>query len=1240
MGPEMTAVAATRAAVALPVSEHEVAQLLTGALQPAQRRTLEQRVQNYCADPSTWDSSVKLLADAHASKWLQWLACHALEHVAQNHWSSLTTETRAAITTVIEAFAFSAARRTDAAGISFLIRKAAALRVCVLIAETGGMANNEESERQRMTDWVGKVFSQVQLEPLQALAANPTIADRGSLGDQLLGSVATTNVALLLLHMTLNTFPSTSASGGCYVKGLTVDESSLLRKAMASLVPAMQQHLSDLMASTLALVTQCRGTWYSRHVVDVLQSLLDCERAVLGNFAEEAAACTQQPLVELVLSCIFDCEGRLPCGDTTAAEAAVGCLLEILGWQRTPHQYDQLIATVLERMTLMSSHLYDRILRRHERSAQLESKHDEAGDDAETFILDCIMHILKQTLVRHLSRIEDSPICGKQLEALLMALATVTAECCAHGAHDSHQSWSDLEILRQMLLLWRLVLGHLIDIFQDALEQGLTFGTMTKHKLVGLSEAYKSLVLGLASLMYRFSTDTEDQTSIKIENLDCTMRQGWNESLNDVSEPWPVEINGRGWLGAEMSANAFGLDEHEGASEPDDGEDLAETADLEANMQGSRNLKDEAGWPFSASAREAFSVQCNRIFLLSAELFPRDIFSVEFIHQLGAQLARAVEALDALSPASSSFHHARLVLHAATVQLNILAALSKIQMAQAGCNVTVVPHATVADLCNKALEVHHACLRAYSRFGGDKFIAQHLHHGKSPVIHFLAIAMRLAGQTLRSFVSLVKDGWLGLWFSQLPADGTSPRERVLSLWRTLFALGGALLRADRVWLQVDAISLLDSLLRWGRTFAPSVLPQALSSLPPLSDELCPLARKLLTISKLEAILCQWHEEKEEKGMYDAFRREYATKALKDLLEQLELNFPTVEELGTSHRGSVNGVQFKSFQVQAASCAMLASYRRTCTHSPLARALWKEVSSSSIGSLVTHLEQLLAWRQHASTSDLAGYTGSVKDFNKSIRALLQLVLVQTQAYGRKDVTTDVVVKLCDLYMHRLPVDLCNWWLYSLRQLSVFQSMDILQALPHLTKACFRQIQGGELLEDVFRDALQLNQLLFVLTLLLKHLKALRSVPSCLSQMLTYLGQGIASDGLCDRSLVCVLAALKEVDRSTGLYKTQEFRNLSCDMSAALFDVLNKRTRLNSHDCLIESLYGIASSHDRGVVAFMAEFWPYYASSRFSGLPQEAQQYNTEKAQQMAQEDFPSFSLGVQRFLHDMRKILGT
>lgn len=65
-------------------------------------------------------------------------------------------------------------------------------------------------------------------------------------------------------------------------------------------------------------------------------------------------------------------------------------------------------------------------------------------------------------------------------------------------------------------------------------------------------------------------------------------------------------------------------------------------------------------------------------------------------------------------------------------------------------------------------------------------------------------------------------------------------------------------------------------------------------------------------------------------------------------------------------------------------------------------------------------------------------------------------MQTQAYGRKDVTTDVVVKLCDLYMHRLPVDLCNWWLYSLRQLSVFQSMDILQALPHLTKACFRQV----------------------------------------------------------------------------------------------------------------------------------------------------------------------------------------
>lgn len=158
-------------------------------------------------------------------------------------------------------------------------------------------------------------------------------------------------------------------------------------------------------------------------------------------------------------------------------------------------------------------------------------------------------------------------------------------------------------------------------------------------------------------------------------------------------------------------------------------------------------------------------------------------------------------------------------------------------------------------------------------------------------------------------------------------------------------------------------------------------------------------------------------------MYDAFRREYATKALKDLLEQLELNFPTVEELGTSHRGSVNGVQFKSFQVQAASCAMLASYRRTCTHSPLARALWKEVSSSSIGSLVTHLEQLLAWRQHASTSDLAGYTGSVKDFNKSIRALLQLVIAAEQhglfAHGSVAWWLHLSVLVCRSWCKRKP-----------------------------------------------------------------------------------------------------------------------------------------------------------------------------------------------------------------------------
>ena len=182
------------------------------------------------------------------------------------------TDTRAGIAEVIESFIFSAAIRADAES-AFLVRKGAALRVSVLVAESASGQHDEQSEQQRIAKWVEMLFSKVEVEPLRSLLTaaldSATAMSHGSTTP-----VATTVAALLLLSMTISTFPASSASGPGYVKGLSVVESSRLRAAMATVIPAIQAYLTSLIGQFREFVLQSSRTTHAASFMEILRCML------------------------------------------------------------------------------------------------------------------------------------------------------------------------------------------------------------------------------------------------------------------------------------------------------------------------------------------------------------------------------------------------------------------------------------------------------------------------------------------------------------------------------------------------------------------------------------------------------------------------------------------------------------------------------------------------------------------------------------------------------------------------------------------------------------------------------------------------------------------------------------------------------------------------------------------------------------------------------------------------------
>ena len=80
--------------------------------------------------------------------------------------------------------------------------------------------------------------------------------------------------------------------------------------------------------------------------------------------------------------------------------------------------------------------------------------------------------------------------------------------------------------------------------------------------------------------------------------------------------------------------------------------------------------------------------------------------------------------------------------------------------------------------------------------------------------------------------------------------------------------------------------------------------------------------------------------------------------MKEAIHDLQQNFPHANDLQIPNAEHGNSFNFKALQLHSISSTLLASFKTTGTHSPLARTLWKELAHSSMGSIVVQVELLV------------------------------------------------------------------------------------------------------------------------------------------------------------------------------------------------------------------------------------------------------------------------------------------